>query len=209
MEHQNPIEPKPIDSYIRTASITLVVGMVIFLDSFTTSTLAFRALATISMIFLTLTFLSLLWFDHRFSKRTKLFKKKLKKIREKNFEKIKFYMSDTALPLAYLEGKNFVWENRELLIKDKNEYEKESEKSSKEYVKKAVGQHKDVIDSFLENMRGDLKKAYNETYFSTLNERKSKTLFLIDQFSRIARYHLFTIGIISFLLSIIFKAFIK
>lgn len=189
-----------IDSYLLTASFSLLlVFTFVFQANPPKNQLEIYA-STASVVFLFIAFFTLLWHKYRRPYRMAIFEKKRKQIIKKHAGKIANFIENVVRPFTKLQVSNEVSKakNKEEAISIIKKMEKEVDESSQ--VERLYGY---IIKSFVNNINNDMKEAYKASFQKPLEEKGAKIKHFLDNISLRIRYYVFTIGSISFLISVV------
>jgi len=201
---------KSLDSYLLKSSFALLLTFAYVFQSNPPKNKVEILATIISVSFLFLSFISLLWSKYRWPYRKSIFEMKSKKIIDKYSEKLTDFIVNVVRPFAELAGKEYV--AKELSkTKNKQEFLTKLEKLKSKIdrdegltqTQKANQLYGDVIESFVTNIQTDLTESYNRCFRKPLKEKSARLKHFADIFSLKTQRYTFSIGAISFLLSII------
>ena len=201
-------EKEVIDSYLNTATITLIGGYLVLFSIKEFNSKISLWLAIISLTLFIITFLFNLWFKYRKTLKSELLEERTRKCIDKEVEAVISY-AELIMPIGEQKFKEIYAgtfkDNENVIIGEHQEkinrpdLDEKFKKAMEETYKKS----QPVVKSISENITTKVFNIRTQILKKPLKEKNAKIKFVIDYLSFKTRYFLFCSGLFLFVLSLI------
>ena len=196
-------EQEKIDNYLITTSIVLLGGFTILLSVNKNPFYYSSILNVIAVSCFTLTIGFSLWQKYRKALRRTIFEGEQEKLIADSVKDIKALM-ELAGQFAGLEGKNYAISHQDELGQNKEVF---GEKMKAEL--KGMPGKEHIIQVFAENISNKIQLLHNKSFGGRLEEKAATPKYIIEYIAVNYRYYIFSLGLLSFVGSLLLNATVR